>query len=197
VATLIERCAVCHFFFEFFYAKGLSMTPINQPFTVFLIQSAHTDIGYTHPQEQIERMSSDFYDKVLELCKRTEHDPLPQRFKWVCETSWQVKVYLMEHPERLEEFVYYVRHGQIEMTAAYLHFTDLIDEDAYRRSLDWVANFCQQYDLPLRTAMHCDINGWSSTATKRRSCPAILHEPDISLNQGKPPCIFAFHSLLF
>jgi hypothetical protein len=133
----------------------------NQPFTVFLIQSGHTDVGYTHPQEQIMRMYSDYYDKVLELCHRTEHDPILHRFKWVCETSWQVKTYLTAHPERTDEFVYFVRNGQIEITGAYLHFTDLIDEDAYRRSLDWVADFCKQHDLPLRTAMHCDINGWA------------------------------------
>lgn len=150
------------------------MTYVNQPFSVFLIQSAHTDVGYTHPQEQIEQMYTDFYDKVLELCQRTQNDPLPQRFKWVCETSWQIKVYLTAHPERVEEFVHYVRTGQIEITGAYLHFTDLIDEDAYRRSLEWVVNFCRQHDLPLRTAMHCDINGWTW------ALPKLLQERGIS-----------------
>ncbi|MEO7911310.1 MAG: hypothetical protein ABIV47_16825 [Roseiflexaceae bacterium] len=133
---------------------------MTQPLTIYVIQSAHTDIGYTHPQEQILLMYLEHYDRVLELCRATEDAPEPQRFKWVCETSWQVRHYLTHRPERLEAFLYYARRGQIEVTASYLHFTDLIDPDAYRRSLEWVVQFCAQHALPLRTAMHCDINGW-------------------------------------
>lgn len=133
---------------------------MSQPFTVYVIQSAHTDIGYTHPQEQILLMYLEHYDRMLALCRATEDAPEPQRFKWVCETSWQVRHYLTHRPEQLETFVYYARRGQIEVTASYLHFTDLIDPDAYRRSLEWVVQFCAQHELPLRTAMHCDINGW-------------------------------------
>ena len=29
---------------------------MSQPLTIYVIQSAHTDIGYTHPQEQIMLM---------------------------------------------------------------------------------------------------------------------------------------------
>jgi Glycosyl hydrolases family 38 N-terminal domain len=129
-------------------------------FTIYVIQSAHTDIGYTHPQEQIMHMYVEYYDKVLELCRATEHLAEPHRFKWTCETSWQVKNYLAARPECQDEFIHFVKNGQIEITASYFHFTDLIDVDAYRRSLDWVATFCADHDLPLRTAMHCDINGW-------------------------------------
>ena len=53
-----------------------------------------------------------------------------------------------------------MRSGQIEITATYLHFTDLIDTDAYRNSIKFAVDFCQNHDLQLRTAMHCDINGW-------------------------------------
>ncbi len=133
---------------------------MSHPLTIYVIQSAHTDIGYTHPQEQILLMYLEHYDRVLELCRATEHAPEPQRFKWVCETSWQVRHYLTYRPEQLETFLHYARRGQIEVTASYLHFTDLIDPDAYRRSLEWVVQFCKQHALPLRTAMHCDINGW-------------------------------------
>jgi hypothetical protein len=134
------------------------MTPT---LTIYLTQTAHTDIGYTHPQEQIGLLYLDHYDKVLELCRRTESAPEPQRFKWTCETAWQVHNYLTARPERTGEFVHYAKQGQIEVTAAYLHYTDLIDPDAYGRSLDWSVNFCREQALPLRCAMHADINGWT------------------------------------
>jgi hypothetical protein len=130
------------------------------PFTFYITQSAHTDIGYTHPQEQIQRMYIEFYDRVLDICQRTEQDPEPQRFKWTCETFWQVRQYIAARPEREEEFLRYVRSGQIEIMATYLHFTDLIDTDAYRRSIALAVSYCQRHNLPLRCAMHSDINGW-------------------------------------
>jgi hypothetical protein len=63
--------------------------------------------------------------------------------------------------ERLAEFSTYVRRGQIEVLASYLHYTDLIDASAYAQSIDIAAHFARQHDIPLRTAMHADINGWS------------------------------------
>jgi len=133
---------------------------MTAPFTIYVMQSAHTDIGYTHAQEQIGLMYLEHYDRVLDLCRHTVDAPEPQRFKWTCETAWQVRHYLTARPEREEEFLSYARRGQIELTASYLHFTDLIDADAYRRSLQWVVDYCRAHDLPLRCALHCDINGW-------------------------------------
>jgi hypothetical protein len=128
--------------------------------TVYLIQSAHTDIGFTHPQEQIALAYVDFYERVLALCAASANARLPTRFKWTCETAWQVQTFLAARPEREAELVEYVRNGQIELTASYLHFTDLIDADALQRSFAWIVAFCQRHALPLRCAMHCDINGW-------------------------------------
>lgn len=124
------------------------------------MQSAHNDIGYTHPREQIMSMYLDHYDRVLDLCRQTAGAPEAARFKWTCEVAWQVHHYLSARPDREEEFLRHVRAGQIKLTAAYLHFTDLIDADAYRRSLDWVVAYTCRHDLPLRCAVHSDVNGW-------------------------------------
>jgi alpha-mannosidase len=131
-----------------------------KPFTLYLMQSAHTDIGYTHPQEQLEEMYLEYYDRVLDLCRETADAPEEHRFKWTCETFWQVQHYVTHRPEREAEFLSYVRRGQIEITALYAHFTDLIDVDAYRRSLELAVEYCKKHDAPLRTAIHSDINGW-------------------------------------
>jgi hypothetical protein len=134
---------------------------MSQPFTIFVTQSAHTDIGYTHPQDQIKHMYLDYYEHLLELCRNSEQDPEEYRFKWVCETAWQVRNFVENRPELEEEFLHFVRNGQIEITAAYLHFTDLIDADGYARALEWAVNYCQKHHLPLNCAMHADINGWT------------------------------------
>src|SRR5689334_12951264 len=105
-------------------------------------------------------MYLDHYRLVLEYCRQTQDAPVQQRFKWTCEPFWQVENFLVNCPEYTDEFLHFVRIGQIEVTAAYLHFTDLIDEDSYRRSVQKAVDFCAAHQLPLRTAMHCDINGW-------------------------------------
>ncbi|MCU0494914.1 MAG: hypothetical protein MUD01_25285 [Chloroflexaceae bacterium] len=128
--------------------------------TIYLIQSAHTDIGFTHPQEQIGLAYVEFYERVLELCAASASAPADSRFKWTCETAWQVQTFLAARPEREAELVQRVRDGQIELTANYLHFTDLLDAEALRRSFAWITDFCQRHALPLCCAMHCDINGW-------------------------------------
>ncbi|MGE5221424.1 MAG: hypothetical protein ACM3PY_03245 [Omnitrophica WOR_2 bacterium] len=133
---------------------------MGKPFTIYVIQSAHTDIGYTHSQDQIALMYLDWYDRVLDYCQKSENDPPEHRFKWTCETAWQVRNYLVARPEREQEFLHFVRQGQIEITASYLHFTDLIDPDALRQSLGWAVNYCRRHNLPLRAALHSDINGW-------------------------------------
>ncbi len=133
---------------------------MSSPFTFYVMQSAHTDLGFTHPQQLIAQRYLDYYDQVLMLCKQTAHAPEAQRFKWTCETAWQVHHYLTARPEREEAFLYYVRHGQIEMVANYYHFTDMIDADAYQRSLAWAVDYCSRHHLPLRCALHSDVNGW-------------------------------------
>src|SRR5579859_3892241 len=133
---------------------------MTAPLTIYLTHTAHTDIGFTHPQEQIMRMYVDHYDRVLALAQQTATAAPEERFKWTCETAWQVRHYLSQRPERTSEFVTLAQAGQIEVTGGYLHFTDLIDLDAYRRSLEWAVEFCERYNLPLRCVVHSDINGW-------------------------------------
>src|SRR6185437_12243634 len=147
--------------------------------TIYVIQSAHTDIGYTHPQEQIERMYLEAYDRVLDLCRQTAHLPEAQRFKWTCETFWQVRHYLTRRPEREEEFLSLVRAGQIEITAAYLHYTDLIDPYAYRQSILLAVDYCQRHRLPLRCALHSDINvAMGGGRYFRRAAYSLFLQPD-------------------
>ncbi|MFM2032867.1 MAG: hypothetical protein RLZZ297_1632, partial [Chloroflexota bacterium] len=121
---------------------------MTNKFTIFVMHSAHTDIGYTHPQEQIASMYLEHYDHVLELCAKTANAPVERRFKWTCETFWQVEQFLTHRPERLDDFLHYCRSGQIEISASYLHFTDAIGPESYARSFDAAVAFCRRHNLP-------------------------------------------------
>ena len=47
-----------------------------KPFTLYLLHSSHTDVGYTDTQEKMKFHHVAFIREVLELI---EHEP---RFKW-------------------------------------------------------------------------------------------------------------------
>lgn len=161
---------------------------MNKPFTLYVMQSAHTDIGYTHPADQVREMYLEHYDTLLALCERTRNAPERERFKWTCETFWQVRHYLNARPERLEEFLACVKRGQIEVTGSYLHFTDLIDEDAMGRSLDLAVRFRDEHNIPVRSALHCDINGWAWSLADQlaeREIPYFLSQ--VHLDSGTDP----------
>ena len=53
---------------------------MTTPLTIYLTHSAHTDIGFTHPQEQIMRMYVAHYDRVLTLAQQTATAPPELRF---------------------------------------------------------------------------------------------------------------------
>jgi hypothetical protein len=161
---------------------------MSKPFTIYVMQSAHTDIGYTHPQNQIRLMYLEHYDHLLELCNKTQSEPENQRFKWTCETFWQVRHYLEHRPEKLEEFLACVRRGQIEVTANYLHFSDAMDADSIARSLDFAAQFRAQNKIPISTAIHADINGWAWSLADSLSERQVKHFLSmVHLDSGTDP----------
>src|SRR5258705_10291803 len=117
-------------------------------------------MGLTHRQEQIMRMNGAYYDRVLPLTQQTASAPPERRFKWTCETAWQVRHYLSQRPERLGELVALAQAGLIEITAGYFPFTDPLDLDASKRKLEWTLEFFPRHALPLRSVVHSDINCW-------------------------------------
>ena len=133
----------------------------REPFTIYVMQSAHTDIGYTHPQEQIAAMYLDHYDRVLDLCRASAGRASGGALQ-VDLRDALAGAPLSGVASRTAGGIFALRAnaGQIELTAAYLHFTDLIDADAYRQAWNGPSRFARRHDLPLRCAMHCDINGW-------------------------------------
>ncbi len=61
----------------------IKLEPIKK-WTVFLVQHAHTDIGYTRPQTEILPEHLRFIDFALDFCDLTDHYPDDARFRWTC-----------------------------------------------------------------------------------------------------------------
>lgn len=102
-----------------------------KPFTLYLLHSSHTDVGYTDTQEKMKFHHVAFIREVLELI---EHEP---RFKWNCESYWCVEQFLKEAtPEETQAFVRAVKKGNIGLSASYLNLTDLVPEYVHQGIMD-------------------------------------------------------------
>ena len=88
---------------------------------IYLVQHAHTDIGYTRPQSEILAEHQRYIDYALDYCDKTDNFPEDAKFRWTCESAWVVKEYLKTRPaSQIERLKKRVAEGRIEITGMFL-----------------------------------------------------------------------------
>jgi hypothetical protein len=129
---------------------------MSKPFTLYILHSSHTDVGYTDTQEKMKNHHIGFIRQALAL---TRKDP---GFKWNCESYWCVEQFLaVATPQEKEAFVAAVQRGSIGLSASYLNLTDLVPEYVHSGIM---AACCRQREvlgLSAPSAMTADINGYA------------------------------------
>ena len=136
----------------------------NQPWTIFVVQHSHIDLGFTERQEVITRFHRQFIEEALTfaVADRSAGRTFDSHFKFTCEGFWAVEQFLGGcTPERKAQFIDAVRSGTLELTAFYLHLNELLDLGHLRDTLAPARKFALENSLPLTCAMSCDINGLS------------------------------------
>ena len=127
--------------------------------TIYLVEHAHTDIGYTRPQTEILPEHLRYIDYALDYCDQTDSYPDDARFRWTCETSWAVREYLRTRPQQqIERLKKRIGEKRIEVTGLFLNSSDLADEASIAAYLQPVKEF-RDSGIPVVTAMQDDING--------------------------------------
>lgn len=163
-------------------------TPTQRPWKVLLIHHTHTDIGYTQSQSRIARFHSGFLDQVLDIARRIrEGDQDVAGFKWTNECFWSVEQWLKNGGrDRAGELAQCVREGIVELSATYMHFTELIDEPLTASALAKCVAFASEHGLEVESAMSADINGFSWGYSQ------ALHDAGI---QNLVTCVHSHHGL--
>jgi hypothetical protein len=147
-----------------FAAEVKPATRLARRWTIFVIQHSHIDIGYTEKQEITADQHAQFIRQAVRLALAPEQKTRDAscQFKFTCEGFWQVEQFLAKAtPSERRDFIRALKSGVMELTAARLHFTELLDQDLLRRSLRPAADFAKKEGIPLRVSMECDINGLS------------------------------------
>jgi hypothetical protein len=137
---------------------------LGRPWTVYLINHSHTDIGYTDRQEKIERYHADFITQAIRILDDFHSGVHPEYrgFVWQCENYWQVKnFYAYADPEQIRKFEAYVKSGEIGLSGNYLNMTELIDAPTLQSCLLQARSYADSRGLKLRCGMSADINGFA------------------------------------
>lgn len=130
-----------------------------------LIHHSHTDIGYSHIQEDVIKIHSQNIRQALRLIDKTKNYPEGSRFIWNIESSWAVENFLNEATEEEKElFFTAVKNKQIEISATY---ANILSGLSTPEEMHWITEYSRKLRdekrLPIKTSMLSDVPGisWS------------------------------------
>lgn len=127
------------------------------------IHHAHTDIGYSHLQPEVERIHTrNIYDALL-MVEKTKNYPVEARFKWNVESLWAVENFMrVANATDKQRFITAVKNGDIGISALYANLlTGLSIGEEMLHYTDYAQKLKQEYQLPLQSAMMSDIPGFN------------------------------------
>ena len=139
-------------------------TELKRKWKIYVIQHAHTDIGYTQRQEKITRYYQDFIRQAMQILDNAHSgkNKEDEGFKWQCENHWQVEVFWQTATtEEKKKFCQYVKSGEIGLSGNFLNLCELIDWDVLDYHMEAARVFGEQIGYPIHSAMTADINGYA------------------------------------
>ncbi|MFM9026890.1 MAG: hypothetical protein ACKOQ6_02725, partial [Bacteroidota bacterium] len=133
-----------------------------------LIHHSHTDIGYSHIQQEVISIHIENIRKALRMIDSTKNETDGSAFVWNIESSWAAENFLAEAtPEEKSAFLEAVRSGKIGLSATYLNvLTGLSVPEEFNWLTYYSRSLRDSFDLPLKSAMLSDIPGvsWNMVA---------------------------------
>lgn len=144
--------------------KQLSIYPVNKR-QIYLIHNAHTDIGYSHEQEEVEKIHIDNIYDALQLINETKNYPNGSRFVWNVESLWAVESFLKSASKSDQQaFFEAVRNKHIGLSGFYANvLTGLCNPEEMNWITDYAVQLRKEQKLPINAVMMSDIPGisWS------------------------------------
>jgi hypothetical protein len=144
------------------YQTELRIEPVPA-LDLYLIHHTHLDIGYTHVQDEVERLQWAHLEQALELGAANDTLPEEAGFVWHPEGVWAIESYLATQPTaRRNALLEGIRRGWIHVDGLYANLlTGLATGEALFRTVQPARRVTREAGVPLRSAMFSDIPGMS------------------------------------
>ncbi|MCL7937169.1 MAG: hypothetical protein M8844_03330 [marine benthic group bacterium] len=144
------------------YEAQIRVEPV-QPLTIHLIHHTHLDIGYTHLQDEVERLQWNHLEEALRLGEESASLPPEARFIWHPEAVWAVETYLEHHTEsENDRLIEGIRRGWIHLDALHTNLlTGIATAEGLIRELEPSSKLAERTGVPIRSAMFTDIPGFA------------------------------------
>ncbi len=149
-------------------APALAAPGINSPIrTIYLIQEAHLDIGFTATQDVVAAGQKTTIDAALTLADANAD------YIWNVESLWQLQQWMIRStPTEIQHLVDVARRGQINLMAGYANMhSDAVAPEENARFFTYADSLRRAWNLPLQTCVQDDVPGftWGYPSTLRRS----------------------------
>jgi hypothetical protein len=143
-------------------ATGYTVEPVRR-LELHLLHHTHLDIGYTHHQDEVERMHWRHLEDALRFGAASDTFPPEARFVWHPEGTWAVESYLATHgPAERERLLDGIRRGWIHLDALFANLlTGITTDEGLRHALDAGQRLATLTSVPIRSAMISDIPGFA------------------------------------
>ncbi len=139
----------------------LTWTPPRH-WTLYVLKSAHVDIGLHDSQYKQRYMTDGFVDQAQQLAEETADWPDASRFRYVVEGLWWWLNYPQDRSERAanELVSRYVKHGIFDIGASHSgNHTQVFGVEELCRSSYYRRQLRRRWDLPAETMLMIDNNG--------------------------------------
>jgi len=142
-----------------------------------LVHHSHTDIGYSHIQEDVIKIHNQNIRRALHLIEKTKDYPEGSRFIWNIESSWAVENFLaVATEEERKQFFTAVRNKQIAVAATYANvLTGLCTPE----EMEWITEYSRSLrdkeNIPVMTGMMTDIPGMNWSMVKALASNGIRY----------------------
>lgn len=135
----------------------------KRQWTVYIYPHAHVDIGYTAPQDIIEKIHLRNLDVGIDLGRQTAHYPIGARHVWNTEAQWVVESYLRDAtPEKKAAFLDAVKRGWVCLDANYDNVnTSVCSDEEFLRFFRNGIELRKLTGQPVDTMVQFDIPGMS------------------------------------
>ncbi len=95
-------------------------TPAKQ-WKVYLSFVSHLDLGYTNTTENVFKKRNDITEMALSDMDQSDNWPDDAKFRWTMEGAWELKYFLEQHPDRLDQIRKRAQEGRLEVCAKLVH----------------------------------------------------------------------------